>query len=162
MGDQTIWTAESLRETLEELKTECPRGFNLDDVLDKMSDFILNPRGEKLMLGRELRSMGYAPKLIRYEGERSLRWFKAPSHESDILSQKLLTMANKSGLVGSYKDAARDRERKPLRLPAVTWQSISHVRDEFQRLYPDRQVTLSSTIETLLNYALATTTINGE
>jgi len=48
-----------------------------------------------------------------------------------------------------------ERKRKPLRLPAELWDQVAELQSQLQRSFPQRYVTLNSTIEFVLRSAIA-------
>lgn len=57
--------------------------------------------------------------------------------------------ASRNGLSG-----ARSRTRKPLRLPQDAWDKIHSMATYLQAAFPDRYVTLTSTLEFIINEGL--------
>ena len=80
MGEYTEWDSAQVRAIAGSLKTEHPRGFTLNVLLDALADagasgVVLEPHAEKIRLARLLRAMGFESKLIRYKGTRQKRWY---------------------------------------------------------------------------------------
>ena len=49
----------------------------------------------------------------------------------------------------------RPRVRKPLRLPPETWERVESLADTLKGVFPERYITINSTIEFLLNEGFA-------
>lgn len=57
---------------------------------------------------------------------------------------------------GGVKGTGRgERKRKPLRLPEDLWNQIAELQAQLQRAFPQRYVTLNSTIEFLLRSSIS-------
>ena len=162
MSSAIEWEVGEVEEAAAELGAEHTRGFTLDNLLDKLTDFSIAPHFEKMWLGNKLRELGYENKLITHDGTKTNRWFRAPKRASSFLSGGMLESLESNNLIGSSPAAPRQLDRKPLRLPAPTWQKIREIKEEAQRLHPDKRVTLSSTVESLIAFAIENATIPAE
>ena len=56
--------------------------------------------------------------------------------------------------------SARERKRKPLRLPDSTWDAVEDLAKHLQSAFPSRYVTLNSTVEFLIAEGLSTVLTN--
>jgi len=156
------WKIADVAGAASSLNKEHVRGFTLDDLLDQLTDFSMYPHFEKMWLGGKLRELGYANKLIAFEGTKTNRWFKCSEASSELLSPAMLDSLGSHSLMGSSPATPRQLERKPLRLPAEKWDEIRVIKEEVQRLHPHKRVTLSSTVESLIEFALQNATTEAE
>ena len=53
----------------------------------------------------------------------------------------------------------RERFRKPIRLPPETWEKVQALKERLSSTFPERYITLNSTLEFLVNEGLEQTTI---
>ena len=154
MGTEIKWSVESIQEAAENLGEQNPRGSLLDQMLDALTDFSMAPHYEKTQIGAVLRQLGYTSKLIHLDGSKTLRWFKAPEQGTSFLSGAMLQSLSTHDALGVSPFTGRETVRKPLRLPESKWEKIADIHTELQRLHPEKRVSLHSTVETLLEFAL--------
>jgi len=65
-----------------------------------------------------------------------------------------LLMAQEFDNLCASQKSARERKRKPLRLPPETWQKITKLAAQLQSAFPNRYVTVNSTIEFIIDQGL--------
>jgi len=70
-------------------------------------------------------------------------------HAIQHASEEACLDAARNGLTG-----ARQRLRKPLRLPPQTWEKIQELTDALKSYFPNRYITVNSTLEFLVNKGL--------
>lgn len=52
----------------------------------------------------------------------------------------------------------RERFRKPVRLPQETWEKVRGIKEKLSATFPDRYITMNSTLEFIINEGLRETT----
>jgi len=65
-----------------------------------------------------------------------------------------LLMAQEFSHLCASQKSARERKRKPLRLPPETWEKITHLASQLQSAFPNRYVTVNSTIEFIIDQGM--------
>ena len=74
---------------------------------------------------------------------------------SRIAKMAALLRAQEFPNLDATQKRARDRKRKPLRLPEETWDDVESLARQLQSAFPNRYVTLNSTIEFLIAEGLS-------
>lgn len=75
--------------------------------------------------------------------------------DSKIPTMAALMRAQEFPQLDATQKSARDRRRNTLRLPQITWDSIERLAQQLQSAFPNRYVTLNSTVEFLIAEGLS-------
>ena len=162
MGIEIRWSEEEIAEAACDLSRQNSRGFLLDQMLDALTDFSMSPHYEKTLIAKVLRTLGYDKQLIHHGGTKTVRWYRAPKAGSSFLSGGMLQSVRGGDSLSVSPFKSKETARKPLRLPAEKWAQIADIRTELQRLHPEKRVSLHSTVESLIDFALENATITAE
>ena len=72
-----------------------------------------------------------------------------------------LLMAQEFATLCATQVKARERKRKPLRLPPETWEKITNLASQLQSAFPNRYVTVNSTLEFIIDQGLKSILTDG-
>ncbi len=75
--------------------------------------------------------------------------------DNKIPKMAALMRAQEFPNLDATQKSARERFRKPLRLPQATWDAVENLAKHLQSAFPSRYVTLNSTVEFLISEGLS-------